>query len=120
MRLRFSKDRMDSRNQSVNQLAVGSLACGLLSPFVFASFVIIGALQELGYSIFDKSYRYQTMARVLMLILSVAAVLLGYRAKFQIAISNGSYRGMTMASLGRILGYVWGTVMLLAILLWGV
>ena len=110
---------MESRDQSINELAVGSFACGLLSPLVFAAFVIIGALQELGYEIFVSSYRYQALARVLMLILSVAAVLLGYRAKFQIAISNGFYRGMTMASFGRIVGYVWGTVMLLAILMWG-
>lgn len=110
---------MESRDQSINELAIGSFACGLLSPLVFAAFVIIGALQELGYEIFVSSYRYEASARVLMLVLSVAAVLLGHRAKFQIAASNDFYRGMTLASFGRIVGYAWGTVTLLAILIWG-
>jgi len=110
---------MESRDHSLNRLAVGSFACGLLSPLIFTAFVMIGALQELGYYIFVKSYRYQALARVLMLVLSVAAILLSYRAKFQIAFSNGFYRGATLASAARILGYVWGTVMLLAVLLWG-
>ena len=110
---------MESRDQSINELAVGSFACALLSPLVFAAFMIIGALHELGYEILVSSYRYERLARVLMLILSVAAVLLGYRAKLQTASSNGFYRGMTMASFGQIVGYAWGTLMLLAIFLWG-
>jgi len=72
------------------------------------AFVTIGALQETGFYIFTESYRYEALARLLMLGLSAMAILLGYRAKFQIAISNGVYRGATLAFLGRILGYSCG------------
>ena len=109
---------MESPSHPLNKLAVGSFACALLSPLIFTVFIVVGVLQELGY-VFVDSNRYQSIARVLMLVLSVAAITLSYRAMFQIAISNGFYRGTVLASTARMLGYAWGTVMLLAILLWG-
>ena len=109
---------MESTVRSFNRLALASFVCGLLSPVIFLVFVAIGTLQETGHYVFVESYRYEAMARILMLSLSVAAVLLAYRAKFQIAINNGIYRGATLAHIGRILGYVWGTVILLAVLRW--
>lgn len=79
---------------------------------------MIGALQETGHSVFVESYRYERFARLLMLGLSAAAIFLGYRAKVGIQMSNGACRGTTLAQIGRILGYAWGTVMLVAVLLW--
>ena len=109
---------MESKTRPVNRLALASFACGLLSPLIFLAFVTIGALQETGFYIFTESYRYEGLGRFLMLGLSAMAVLLGYRAKSQIAISNGAYRGATLAYIGRILGYSWGTVMVFVVLRW--
>lgn len=107
-----------SSARPLNGTALASITCGVASPLIFLFFVLIGALQELGHSIFLESYRYEPAARVLMLILSVSAVILGYRADFQIAISNGGYRGRKLAAVGRVLGYLWGTVMVFVIFHW--
>lgn len=109
---------MESTGRSLNRFALASFTCGVLSPLIFATFITIGTLQHIGYYIFVDSYRYEALARVLMLVLSAAAVFLGYRADFQINISNGFYRGARLASIGRTLGYGWGTVMLLVVLRW--
>lgn len=109
---------MQSPARPLNGTALASVTCGVASPLIFVFFVMIGALQEIGHSIFLESYRYEAAARVLMLILSVSAVVLGYRAKFQIAISNGGYRGEKLAALGRVLGYLWGAVMVFVIFHW--
>ena len=102
----------------VNRMALASCVCALASPLIFAIFVTIGALQEVGYDISFQGYRYQSILRILMLVLSALAVVLAYRAEVQIAISNGLYRGGRLASIGRIVGFGWGGVILLSILLW--
>jgi hypothetical protein len=102
----------------VNRLALASCVCAIVSPLIFATFVTVGTLQEMGHSIFLESHRYESIARLLMLVLSGLAVLLAYRAEFQIAISNGLYRGHRLASAGRIVGFGWGAVILIALLLW--
>jgi hypothetical protein len=61
---------MERSGQSINRNALASLICGFLSPLLFAVFVAIGALQEIGYDIFIESYRYEDLARVAMLMLS--------------------------------------------------
>lgn len=107
-----------AKPRRLNRLALASFVCGLLSPLIFLGFVTIGALQETGHYIFVESYRYEALARVLMIALSATAVLVGYRGTFQIAVSNGTSRGARLARIGRILGYIWGSVMLFAVLRW--
>ena len=102
----------------LNRMAFASCVCALLSPLIFAAFVIVGALQHIGYDIFLESDRYDPFARPVMFVLSALAVLLAYRAEIQIATGNGLYRGERLASIGRIVGFSWGAVILLAILLW--
>lgn len=109
---------MQSSARPLNGTALASFSCGVASPLIFVFFVVIGALQEMGHSIFLQSYRYEGLARVLMLVLSVSAIVLGYRAKFQIAISNGGYRGEKLAAVGRVLGYLWGAVMVFVLFHW--
>jgi len=67
---------MEYTARPLNRLALASFVCGVLSLVIFAVFVTIGALQETGHYIFIETYRYEGLARILMLILSLAAVLL--------------------------------------------
>jgi len=103
---------MNSTKRPLNRIAVASFVCGVASPLIFVGFVVVGTLQETGHDIFLNSYRYESLARIAEFLLCVAAVAFGYRADFQMRISNGFYRGKSFATVGRGTGLLWGSVML--------